>query len=231
MLNITNMDVSYGATPVVQGLDMSIRTGEVCCLMGRNGVGKTSSLRAIAGQHLPSAGQIEWKGRDISRLPAHARARMGIAIVPQGRDIFSQLTVQENLETGFAGLPRRQRSIPDMVWELFPVLDEMRQRRGGDLSGGQQQQLAIGRALVMRPDMLILDEPTEGIQPNIIAQIRDVIAMLRDQGNMAILLVEQYMDFAQALADQILVMERGQIRMRGAPSELDNNELHRWMSV
>ena len=176
---------------------MQAQIGSITCLMGRNGVGKTSTLRAIVGQQAISAGDIKWQGERIDRLRPYDRTRKSIAYVPQGREIFPLLTVEENLKTGFAPLPRAMRHIPDEVFTLFPVLKSMLGRRGGDLSGGQQQQLAIARALVTRPQLLILDEPTEGIQPSIIKDIERVIAHLRDQGTMAILLVEQYFDFAQ----------------------------------
>ncbi len=205
--------------------------GAVTCLLGRNGVGKTSLLRAITGAHPVSAGEIRWEGADITRLPTHERARRGIAWVPQGRDIFPLLTVRENLETGFAVLPRGQRRIDDEIFELFPILKTMTRRRGGDLSGGQQQQLAIARALVMKPRLLVLDEPTEGIQPSIIKDIGRVIELLRSRGGMAILLVEQYYDFARALADTLCIMDRGDIVLNGPPDELDEAEVRRRLSV
>jgi urea transport system ATP-binding protein len=174
-------------------------------------VGKTSLLRALTGHHAVSRGTIAFDGNDITRLRPYERARCGIAYVPQGREIFPLLTVQENLETGFAPLRRADRDIPDDVFSLFPVLHEMLRRRGGDLSGGQQQQLAIGRALVMRPRLLLLDEPTEGIQPSIIKDIARAIGYLRNLGHIAIVLVEQYLDFARELGDRFAVMERGAI--------------------
>ena len=209
----------------------SAAPGAVTCLLGRNGVGKTSLLRAIAGVHPISAGAIRWEGADIAALPSYERARRGIAWVPQGRDIFPLLSVRENLETGFAVLPRSRRRIPDEVFELFPVLSGMMRRRGGDLSGGQQQQLAIARALVMRPSLLVLDEPTEGIQPSIIKDIGRVIGLLRDRGDIAILLVEQYYDFARDLAETIAVMDRGDIVLAGRREELDEAAVRRRLSV
>ena len=188
-------------------------------------------MRAISGRHGIRAGSIAWEGQEISRLRPDARARLGVATVPQGREIFPLLTVRENLETGFALLPRGERTIPDTVFELFPVLKEMLGRRGGDLSGGQQQQLAIGRAMVTRPKLLLMDEPTEGIQPSIIKDIGRAIAFLRDEARMAIVLVEQYFDFAVALASRIAVMDRGRIVLAGTPSELDEAEVRRWMTV
>ena len=183
MLEVDHVDLHYGAAIALRQVSLTAEVGAVTCLLGRNGVGKTSLLRAITGAHPVSAGAIRWEGADITRLPIHDRARRGIAWVPQGRDIFPLLTVRENLETGFAVLPRRQRRVPDEVFELFPVLKTMLRRRGGDLSGGQQQQLAIARALVMKPRLLVLDEPTEGIQPSIIKDIGRVIALLRSQGD------------------------------------------------
>ncbi len=194
-------------------------------------MGKTSLLRAIMGAHPISAGAIRWDGADISRLPTHERARRGIAWVPQGRDIFPLLTVRENLETGFAVLPRGQRRVSDEVFELFPVLRSMLGRRGGDLSGGQQQQLAIARALVTRPRLLLLDEPTEGIQPSIIKDIGRVIELLGARGDMAILLVEQYLDFAQALAQTIAVMDRGSIVLAGRREEVEAADVRRLVAV
>ncbi len=181
--------------------------GAVTCVLGRNGVGKTSLMRAIVGHHPISKGAITLNGEDISKLAPFERARRAMAYVPQGRDIFPLLTVKENLETGFAPLKRADRDIQDEIFSLFPVLGSMMHRRGGDLSGGQQQQLAIGRALVTRPSLLILDEPTEGIQPSIIKDIGKAISYLRGKGTMAIVLVEQYFDFAQELADDFLVMD------------------------
>jgi urea transport system ATP-binding protein len=231
MLELRKLDLHYGAAIALRQVSLTARIGEVTCLLGRNGVGKTSLLRAITGAHPVSAGQITWNGADITRMPTYDRARLGIASVPQGRDIFPLLTVRENLETGFAVLPRRERRIPDEMFELFPILKTMLRRRGGDLSGGQQQQLAIARALVMKPRLLVLDEPTEGIQPSIIKDIGRVIALLRSRGDMAILLVEQYFDFARELASRIAVMDRGDIVLDGAREELDENDVRRRLSV
>jgi urea transport system ATP-binding protein len=230
-LSVENVDLHYGAAIALRRVSIAARRGEVTCLIGRNGVGKTSLLRAIIGAHPITAGAIRWEGEDITRLPIYERARRGIAWVPQGRDIFPLLTVRENLETGFSVLPRRRRGIPDEVFDLFPVLKTMLWRRGGDLSGGQQQQLAIARALVMRPRLLVLDEPTEGIQPSIIKDIGRVIALLRDRGDMAILLVEQYFDFVRGLAQRIAVMERGDIVLSGSQEELDEEDVRRRLSV
>ena len=231
MLNVDEIDLYYGAAQALKGVSLSAETGKVTCLMGRNGVGKTSTLRAIAGQQGIASGKILWDGQDISTLPAHARARAGIALVPQGREIFPLLSVKENLETGFAPVKRKDRYIPDTIFELFPVLKDMLNRRGGDLSGGQQQQLAIARALVTRPKLLVLDEPTEGIQPSIIKDIGRAIAWLRDQGTMAIVLVEQYFEFARDLADTYAVMDRGEVVLAGSGADLSETEVRRYLTV
>jgi len=231
MLEVRSVDLHYGAAIALRQVSLTAQLGEVTCLLGRNGVGKTSLLRAITGAHPVSAGSIIWEGADITRLPTYERARRGIASVPQGRDIFPLLTVRENLETGFAVLPRRERRIPEEMFELFPILKTMLRRRGGDLSGGQQQQLALARALVMRPRLLVLDEPTEGIQPSIIKDIGRVIELLRGRGAMAILLVEQYFDFARDLASRIAVMDRGDIVLDGRREELDEDDVRRRLSV
>lgn len=231
MLNVEQIDLYYGAAQALKGVSLSAETGKVTCLMGRNGVGKTSTLRAISGQQGIASGKIIWDGQDISNLPAHARARAGIALVPQGREIFPLLSVKENLETGFAPVKRKDRHIPDTIFELFPVLKDMLNRRGGDLSGGQQQQLAIARALVTRPKLLVLDEPTEGIQPSIIKDIGRAIAWLRDQGTMAIVLVEQYFEFARDLADTYAVMDRGEVVLAGSGADLSESEVRRYLTV
>ncbi len=230
-LDVERVDLHYGAAIALRRVSLQAKIGQVTCLLGRNGVGKTSLLRAITGAHPVSAGQIKWEGADITRLPMHERAKRGIAWVPQGRDIFPLLTVRENLETGFAVLPRGQRRIDAEIFDLFPVLRSMLRRRGGDLSGGQQQQLAIGRALVMKPRLLVLDEPTEGIQPSIIKDIGRVIELLRSRGTMAILLVEQYFDFARALADHLCIMDRGDIVLAAPPNDLNETEVRRHLSV
>lgn len=231
MLNVNEINLHYGAAQALRGVSVLAQPGKVTCLMGRNGVGKSSTLRAIIGHRPISAGSITWEGADISRLSTEDRARRGIAYVPQGREIFPLLTVKENLETGFAPLPRRQRFIPDEIFELFPVLKSMLSRRGGDLSGGQQQQLAIGRALVTRPRLLLLDEPTEGIQPSIIKDIGRAISWLRDRGDMAIVLVEQYFEFARDLADLYAVLDRGEVVMAGDKAGLVETEVRRFLTV
>ena len=232
MLNVENVDLHYGAAQALWHVSLTAEPGRVTCLMGRNGVGKTSLLKAIVGQHGISDGRIVWEGQDVSGLRPYDRARRGIAYVPQGREIFPLLSVHENLETGFAAIPRGiRRTIPDEVFELFPVLASMQRRRGGDLSGGQQQQLAIGRALVTRPRLLVLDEPTEGIQPSIIKDIGRAITYLRDKGDMAILLVEQYFDFARDLADTFAVMDRGEIVLAGTREEMVEEDVRRRLTV
>jgi urea transport system ATP-binding protein len=231
MLEVEGISLHYGAAVALRGVSVKAVAGSVTAILGRNGVGKTSLLRAIVGAHPISNGAIRWEGKEISKLPAYERAKRGIAWVPQGRDIFPLLTVQENLETGFAVLPRGKRRVPDEIFDLFPILKTMLKRRGGDLSGGQQQQLAIGRALVMGPRLLVLDEPTEGIQPSIIKDIGRVIRMLADRGDMAILLVEQYYDFAQELADDYLVMERGEFIARGAGKDMEANGVRQLVAI
>jgi urea transport system ATP-binding protein len=231
MLVVEKVDLHYGAAIALRQVSVTVEVGAVTCVMGRNGVGKTSLLRAITGAHPISAGSIKWEGQEISRLPMYDRASRGIAWVPQGRDVFPLLTVKENMETGFAVLPRSQRKVPDEIFDLFPILKTMLGRRGGDLSGGQQQQLSIARALVMKPRLIVLDEPTEGIQPSIIKDIGRVIALLRGRGDMAILLVEQYFDFARELAQTIVVMDRGDVVLSGRREELNEEDVRRRLSV
>lgn len=231
MLECQGLTLHYGGSQILHGIDLQARAGEVTCVMGTNGVGKTSLMKALAGAHPRSAGRLRLGGEDLGRLPAQAMARKGLAYVPQGRMIFPLLTVRENLETGFALLPRAERQLPDEIYDLFPVLREMGHRRGGDLSGGQQQQLAIARAMITRPRVLLLDEPTEGIQPNIIQQIGRVIEMLKARGDVAIVLVEQYFDFAYGLADAFCVLKRGQVALAGRKDALDRAALKQSVSV
>jgi urea transport system ATP-binding protein len=231
MLDVRAIDLHYGAAQALRGISLQAEPGKVTCVLGRNGVGKTSLLDALMGQHPVSRGSILWEGADITALPPYERARRGIAYVPQGREIFPLLTVQENLQTGYAPLKRTDRQIPDDVFSLFPVLADMLRRRGGDLSGGQQQQLAIGRALVARPRLLLLDEPTEGIQPSIIKDIGRAITYLRGLGQMAIVLVEQYLDFARELGDRFAVMDRGAIVYACERGDMDEGALRRALAL
>lgn len=231
MLTVSNVDLFYGAAQALRSVSLTAAVGRVTCLLGRNGVGKTSLMRAIVGLHPITSGAVSLDSRDVTRLAPFDRTRRGIAMVPQGREIFPLLTVKENLETGFAPLGRDQRKVPDEVFELFPVLQSMLHRRGGDLSGGQQQQLAIGRALTTRPRLLVLDEPTEGIQPSIIKDIARAITFLRQRGDMAILLVEQYLEFAQELADDFAVMDRGEIVLSGTRETFEVDAVRRHMTV
>jgi urea transport system ATP-binding protein len=231
MLEVNAIDLHYGAAQALRAVSLTAEPGKVTCVLGRNGVGKTSLLDAIAGQQAVSGGKITLEGHDITSLRPADRARWGVAYVPQGREIFPLLTVEENLRTGFAPLRRDQRSIPDELFSLFPVLQTMLQRRGGDLSGGQQQQLAIGRALVMRPRLLLLDEPTEGIQPSIIKDIGRAITYLRSLGKIAIVLVEQYLDFALELGDHFAVMDRGAVVYSCNRDVLDEGALKRAMAI
>ncbi|MFZ0424787.1 MAG: urea ABC transporter ATP-binding subunit UrtE [Xanthobacteraceae bacterium] len=231
MLDAQALDLHYGAAQALRAVTLKAEPGKVTCVLGRNGVGKTSLLDALAGQHPVSRGAIIWEGNDITGLRPAERARRGIAYVPQGREIFPLLTVEENLKTGFAPLKREDRTLPDDVFSLFPVLQNMLRRRGGDLSGGQQQQLAIGRALVTRPRLLLLDEPTEGIQPSIIKDIGRAITYLRSLGKIAIVLVEQYLDFARELGDHFVVMDRGAIVYSCTRDNLDEAALKRAMAI
>jgi urea transport system ATP-binding protein len=231
MLEAKGLDLYYGAARALRSVSVTARPGAVTCILGRNGVGKTSLLRAIVGQRPVSAGSILWEGADITKLSPVERARRGISYVPQGREIFPLLTVQENLETGFAPLKRSERVIPREVFTLFPVLKDMLGRRGGDLSGGQQQQLAIARAMIMQPRLMLLDEPTEGIQPSIIKDIGRAISYLRGLGQIAIVLVEQYLDFARELGDQFVVMERGAIVYSATRDTLEEGALQRALAI
>ena len=231
MLDAQALDLHYGAAQALRSVSLKAEPGKVTCVLGRNGVGKTSLLDALAGQHMVTRGTINWEGADITGLRPAERARRGIAYVPQGREIFPLLTVEENLKTGFAPIKRDERTIPDDVYSLFPVLQSMLRRRGGDLSGGQQQQLAIGRARVTRPRLLLLDEPTEGIQPSIIKDIGRAIGYLRSLGKIAIVLVEQYLDFARELGDHFVVMDRGAIIYSCNRDDLDEAALKRAMAI
>jgi urea transport system ATP-binding protein len=230
-LTIKSADLHYGAAQALYGVSIECKPSRITAVLGRNGVGKSSTLRAVTGINNVSAGEIVFDNDVLKRSPPYKRARMGIGYVPQGREIFPLLTVKENLMTGYAGLRIADRNIPDYIFTLFPVLKSMLGRRGGDLSGGQQQQLAIGRALVTRPKVLVLDEPTEGIQPSIIKDIGRALQFLRDEKGMTILLVEQYLDFCREIADDIYIMDRGSIMHAGPASDLDLPEVRRHLMV
>ncbi|TAH44051.1 MAG: urea ABC transporter ATP-binding subunit UrtE [Betaproteobacteria bacterium] len=230
MLKVENLNQYYGGSHILRGLSFEVPVGKVTTLLGRNGVGKTTLLKTLMGLVPAASGSIHFHGQDITRAPSYKRVSAGIGFVPQGREIFPRLTVEENLLMGLATKPRGT-AIPARIFDMFPVLRQMMSRRGGDLSGGQQQQLAIGRALAFGPKLLILDEPTEGIQPSIIKDIERAIRSLAETGEMAILLVEQYYDFARALADQYLLMERGEIVMRGAGADMDADGVRQALAV
>lgn len=230
MLIVENLNQYYGGSHILRDLSFAAPTGQVTCLLGRNGVGKTTLLKCLMGLVPAKAGSITFDGKDITAAASYARVQAGIGYVPQGREIFPRLTVEENLRMGLATKPG-STPIPERIYEMFPVLKAMSKRRGGDLSGGQQQQLAIGRALAFGPKLLILDEPTEGIQPSIIKDIERAIRALAEEGSMAILLVEQYYDFARSLADQYLLMERGEFIKRGAGADMDQDGVRELLSV
>jgi urea transport system ATP-binding protein len=230
MLSVSNLNQYYGGSHILRDVSFDAPMGQVTALLGRNGVGKTTLLRCLMGLLPAAAGSIAFDGRDLTRAAPHLRAKAGIGYVPQGREIFPRLTVQENLAMGLAGRPAGA-DVPPSILEMFPVLRTMLRRRGGDLSGGQQQQLAIGRALAMKPRLLILDEPTEGIQPSIIKDIERAIRRLAQTGEMAILLVEQYYDFARSLADRYLVMERGAIVASGLGEDMHRDGVRNRLSV
>jgi urea transport system ATP-binding protein len=230
-LKVSDMEFAYGEVTVLRGLDLEINTATISCVMGRNGVGKTTFLRNIVGLEKPSAGQIFMNGKDVTSAEAHERAALGIGYVPQGRQIFPLLTVEENLSVALEAVHTGERRIPKSVFKTFPVLDQMRNRKGGDLSGGQQQQLAIARALVTQPKLLVLDEPTEGIQPNVITQIGEIIRKLVEEEGITILLVEQYVDFVRKFAHSFQVMNRGRFVAQGQTSELDDSMVKKHLSV
>ncbi|MES2664643.1 MAG: urea ABC transporter ATP-binding subunit UrtE [Pseudomonadota bacterium] len=231
MIRTKGLTLHYGGSQILHGIDFEAKAGAVTCIMGTNGVGKTSFLKALAGTHPRSGGSVELDGESLPVLRPQHMARRGLSVVPQGRMIFPLLTVRDNLETAFSVLPKADHRIPDEVYDLFPVLRDMTHRRGGDLSGGQQQQLAIARAMIMRPKVLLLDEPTEGIQPNIIQQIGRVIEYLKGKGDMAIVLVEQYFDFAYGLADHFYVLRRGAVAHHGPKDSFSRDALRSVVSV
>jgi urea transport system ATP-binding protein len=230
MLQVEKLSVSYGETPILRDVDLEVRPGTVVCLMGRNGVGKTTLLKSVMGLIRADGGRVSFEGQDLTRAAPDVRARAGIGYVPQGREIFPHLTVGENLQVGLTANPRRPRSIPESVFDHFPALKSMLDRKGGVLSGGEQQQLAIARALVAEPKLLILDEPTEGIQPSIISLIGRVLQALRAAGQTAVLLVEQYFEFALKLADSYYVMEKGAIVRRGSDAALDREAIKPYLA-
>ncbi len=232
LLQVDKLNQYYGAAHTLRGVSMTVEKGQCVALLGRNGVGKTTLLKCLMGVLPAASGKVVFNGRDITRLKPHERARLGIAYVPQGREIFARLTVEENLLMGMATLPaRRAATIKGEVYELFPVLKDMLGRRGGDLSGGQQQQLAIARALLAEPKLIIFDEPTEGIQPSIIKDIERVIRLLRERGDMGILLCEQYFDFAHALADKFVVLSRGEVVASGVQELMQGEDVKRHLAV
>jgi urea transport system ATP-binding protein len=232
MLEVEQLNQYYGSSHTLRGISLTVKKGECLTLLGRNGVGKTTLLKCMMGVLPVSSGSVKLEGRDITGLTPHERARSGIAYVPQGREIFARLTVEENLLMGMATKPARQASqIKGEIYELFPVLKEMLQRRGGDLSGGQQQQLAIARALLAEPKLIIFDEPTEGIQPSIIKDISRVIRLLRERGDMGIILCEQYFDFARELADKFVVLSRGEVVASGTQEAMDGEDVKRHLAV
>jgi len=232
MLQVEKLNQYYGSSHTLRGVSLTVEQGQCVALLGRNGVGKTTLLKCLMGVLPVASGKVMLNGRDITRLKPHERARLGIAYVPQGREIFARLTVEENLLMGMASRPARQATrIKSEVYELFPVLKDMLGRRGGDLSGGQQQQLAIARALLAEPRLIILDEPTEGIQPSIIKDIERVIRLLRQRGDMGILLCEQYFDFAHALADKFVVLSRGEVVASGVQEHMQGEDVRRHLAV
>jgi urea transport system ATP-binding protein len=231
MIEIKGLNQFYGGSHTLWDIDMQIAKGSCTCLMGRNGMGKTTLLRCIMGLLPLNSGQIMYEGQDLTTLPTSSRARIGIGYVPQGREIFSQLTVEENLRTGLAVRKDRLKQVPEHIYEMFPVLKQMARRRGGDLSGGQQQQLAIGRALIIEPSVLILDEPTEGIQPNIVHEIGDVIMRLNKENGLTVLLVEQKLPFARRVATEVRILDKGRLVLSGKIGELTDEVVKHHLTV
>jgi urea transport system ATP-binding protein len=231
MLKVENLEYAYGEVNVLRDVNLHVETGKIACLMGRNGVGKTTLMKNIIGIYNQNAGKLFFQDADITRTPAHKRVQNGLAYVPQGRQIFPKLSVEENLRTGLGARKDRSKKIPPEIYEYFPVLGEMRKRMGGDLSGGQQQQLAIGRALATDPALIVLDEPTEGIQPNIIQHIGETLALLVKEKGLTVLIVEQYLDFVREFSESFFVMNRGSIVAEGATANLDPDIVHQYLSV
>ncbi len=231
MLTVENLSFAYGTVGILRDINMQMQTGRVTCVIGRNGVGKTTLLKNIMGLLKASEGTVRLDEKDLSSLPANKRARAGLGFVPQGRQIFPKLTVEENLRVGLEARNERQKNIPDEIYTLFPVLKEMAKRRGGDLSGGQQQQLSIGRALVGDPKVLVLDEPTEGIQPNIIQQIGHVLRELVESRDVTVILVEQYLDFVREFGHDFYIMDRGQVMESGETRQLTEEMVQAHLSV
>lgn len=231
MLSLQNVESGYGESTVVRGVNLKVEPGQIVCLMGRNGVGKTTLMKTIMGQLRPKTGTITYNGRDVTALPSDLRAKAGIGYVPQGRDIFAQLTVEENLLLGLEAAADRRRKLPDAVFETFPVLRQMLHRKGGDLSGGQQQQLAIARALAAGPQLLLLDEPMEGIQPSIVMEIEAIIETIKRSREIAVLLVEQSLEFATSIADYYYVVDKGTIVAEGNAEALSEDQVRKHLTV
>ncbi len=230
MLAVEQLSVAYGESLIVRDVALTVGPGEVVCLMGRNGVGKTTLLKCVVGLLKPRAGRVLFDGKDLTHSSPDKRARAGIGYVPQGREIFPQLTVMENLQVGMMANSARHHQVPDRIYDFFPKLKTLLGRKGGVLSGGEQQQLAIARALVAKPKLLILDEPTEGIQPSVITLIGQVLDHIKKEGNVAVLLVEQYIEFASKLADSYYVMEKGSIVMRGTAAEMNKEAIKPYLA-
>jgi urea transport system ATP-binding protein len=231
MLKLNHLNAYYGTSHIIHDLDLEIREGEIFCLLGRNGVGKTTLLRSLVGITVNTTGRIEFEGRDISTLPTHARARLGLGYVPQGREIVPGLTVLENILLGCNARKDGRKSVPQLVWDTFPMLKDHLHRRGTNLSGGQQQQLAIARALATDPSVLLLDEPTEGIQPNVVEDIEKSITTLNRVHGLTIILIEQKIRFARSAAHRFAILEKGRVRVVGASNELTNDLIHRHMGL
>ena len=231
MLKISGLNQFYGESHTLWDVELMVEEGKCTCLMGRNGVGKTTLLNCIMGQIPLRSGVIEYAGKDLTKLAMELRARMGIGYVPQGRQIFPMLSVEENLQIGLPVRPDKKKQVPEFIYELFPVLKEMLGRRGGDLSGGQQQQLAIGRALVIDPKLLILDEPTEGIQPNVVAEIGEIIRKLNREIGLTVLLVEQKLPFVRKVADSFIILDRGRTKANGKVADLNESLVKEYLTV